>query len=484
MLAETDFHDITSDARRELVAFLEAPKSTLIVERFANLARRVERRNGTGQLGPLSCWHRLFQSELIREHGYERVPISHASTVAAPSYIEDTVFESSGLDSHIDDEIMDTMGSANPHWCTHDAANRKLAALRTMSFTDCDGKWDDIYNSFWSILMRPGVVVMRSGEKKGALVLVAGRFGFLGWVVELARNTAGVYLRFGTKGDACVAFHRVTDPQAWSCISVCAVSPGDTRFDPMFSLPGLRAMLVDKKTKLLEFAARAGFPGVLREDLQRIFNTLHIKYEKGRKPSSKADLLRAIIRRCIPECSEAEEEAAVAKHDLDEFEDVDPESAAIFDSSVLDVLIESMEDADFGEQAEALRAKYKERKAQRATRASCAAASSSAPLAALPASGAACSSGRDIVFPAGRGFTTMEGKAYLPPKALCRIDGWHTSPRWQLRAPWMTSVSKSFDRDDWLADREAFLYCLRRCWQERTRLFSDVCPWNLGELAF
>ena len=64
-----------------------APKSTWLIDNFGNLGRRCERKNGNVKAAPLTVWHRLSQSALLRQFEVKQVPASAAAAEAAPSKI-------------------------------------------------------------------------------------------------------------------------------------------------------------------------------------------------------------------------------------------------------------------------------------------------------------------------------------------------------------------------------------------------------------
>ena len=485
MLAEDDFQFVRPAMLQEVEAFLNAPKTTLFVEHFNNLGRRVERRNGSGKLEPIAAWHRFSCCKILEEHDIRKVSATAASDAAAPSVIDASIFESTELDSHIPDELLETMAMGTPNWPTQNALNRKLASMRTLCLIETGGAWERIQASFWSAVARPGLVVFTQGDPTAVLCLVSGRFGLLGWNVELARNAAGVYLRFGKKTDKSIAYHRIEEPENWQCVAVRAVAPGDQDLDPAWTLPGLRAMLVGEKQDLLRNGAEHGFPGLLRDDLRRMFDHLKIPYVRGKKPSSKGDLLMAVIKHCLG-CTDQQAQEAMEKHDQEEFEDIDPGSATIFDPDVLQGLLEEMGDEGFEEAIVSFKGEYEGRKAARCWRDLHRQKAAPAAPAASAGSSSSGSAGAAIAWPPGRSLTQREAKRYVPPGTNVRKDtGWNLAPRWQFRAKWLdSSLSASYPHGDHEADRNAFVQVLRKAWAERTRDFDEVCPWDLGPLGF
>jgi hypothetical protein len=109
MLSEVKFQHVPELCKADLTNFASAPKSTLTLELFGNLARRVERKNGTGKFGPLSIWHRMSSNSILADMDLPRLMTTQAATSVAPAVVADGVFHAVETDCKISDEVLDTI---------------------------------------------------------------------------------------------------------------------------------------------------------------------------------------------------------------------------------------------------------------------------------------------------------------------------------------------------------------------------------------
>jgi hypothetical protein len=204
-----------------------------------------------------------------------------------------------------------------------------------------------------------GVVVKKAGEERGTLVVRSSPHGFVGWSVSLAAAGAGACLLWGEATADSVKLYTVEDPSEWSCVETKAVPPGDGAHGPSGSFRGVRVMPVGTRTPLLEFVARRGFQGLTCAELRRIFNELKIEYRRGAKPTSKVELLAALIRHCVPAITDVELEAAVLKHEEEDSSVAAPTCVSFSkDPDALSLVLEEAQDEDMLEAVKSTKTRF------------------------------------------------------------------------------------------------------------------------------
>ena len=479
MLDETRFKYVQQLAREEVDDFAKCPKSTHLIENMGNLGRQVERKNSSGKLAPLTAWHRMFHSTLLEEFDLPPIKTTGAAESAAPKIIAKSVFEAEEDDCTIPDNLLDHLHSKDPSWPAQGPLQRRQAGLRWAAAVSLDGDWTRISKSWWSCWQTPGTVTRLTGATKGTFVLSSGVHGFLGWEISLVQTPAGISVVWPSPTATSIEVHVVEDPTHWKVIPVSATAPGDSKRDPTGALTEITPLLVDKSADLLEFCARQGLRGHTLEQMRRAFDELKVPFVKGFKPKDKASYSQALIRHLIPGCTDDQLKAALKETDVDPHDDICP-GDAIFEPDALGLALDELGDEDLGE---ALREFKEKAKRHHVAKAKAKLAHAKLGLDLGGGSGAAGSGGSAgtsrILLVAGRGLTQKEGKCYLPPMSSLRKDNVR-DPRWQIRAEYLVpSVSSAFVRDDEADDNKAFLVCLRRAWDERTRQFGDKCPYNL-----
>ena len=344
MLQEHGFDHVPQQVQRELQDFANAPKSTVLIENFGNLGRRIERKNGSGKCDPLTIWHRMLHTPLLKEFEAHVVPTTEAATAAAPAVVDHSLFETDAEECSITESQFDSLAEKNPSWPAQGPLNRRLAPLKAICAVECEGDWDQIQHCFWSRSMPTRMVCKQRGSRIGYLCMVADTFGCIGWKVHLKKRGELFLLNFGRKGEASQDFF-VRDPTEWSCVRTMVVSPGDPEHDPDRRLAGLTVCCTTGMESMLAVQAKLGFHGHTREELRRIWAGRNIPAPPGRRPSTKGDFLAAIIRHELPGASDEEVAAAAEKHEDDPMDTL-PVSDLIFDQDAMELVFEDMQDDD------------------------------------------------------------------------------------------------------------------------------------------
>jgi hypothetical protein len=478
-LDEDEFKSVSTFVRDDLYEFSVAPTHTLLIENCGNLGRRIEKKNGAGKASPQIVWHRMSTSKLLPDFDVPIVPQTNAAIRAAAPSIGDGVFFAKPEDCSVPDTLLDRIHDVRPNWPTQSALNRRLAAIRWACALEFDGDWDAIESTYWSVVMMPQTFVRKTGDLNTYFfVLMSSPHGFLGWRFKPSRLPNGhlsLALTSPSKDSVCIQV--VRDVAQWDVVPVESCSPGHAIEDPKGKFGGIRFILTGAPKPLLPYLCATGLRDIPVEILKKMHVALAVPLLMGKRPTTRAELSKTIVRHVMTDFSEEQvlEACLRATTDADEFDSC---VTGIFDREEIDLVLEEFADENLIDEITKLKAKAKSKALAREKQ------KIALVKAAIFVPGAAASSGhvdepQPLYWIPGRGLLQSEARFFLPPSATLRKDE-KRDPRWQVRAPYINpSYSRKYQRGDSALDNDALLSCLRHAWLEYTRQFDKVCPWVL-----
>lgn len=487
-LAEARFACVPGHLRPELLDYALAQKTTLMIENMGNLCRRVERKNGSGKLAPLTAWHRCSRSQLAEEYDRPSAPVTSAAKAAAATSVPQQAFEADPQECSLTDEQLDSLHMSSPDWPNLSPDSQKFAALRWKATLSVGGDWQRLQSGFLNMLVQVGGVV--AGPKDRGLsgpflVLLSRPACFVAWRLVLAKTAHDkVFLKLPGECTAkeqiqCLRVERHED---WRCLQPVCVGSGHPTHDPWCDSDGFALMAAGKAEPLLPFACRRGLKGMSVVHLRELFDAESIPFAKGSKPKTESDLVQAIVRHVLKGCTDDEVNLAVGRRDEDidlPIDTVEP----LLEKDGFDLVIDDIGNEELADEVLRYKEKLlKQRVAKEAKHAKMAkmgsASSSSGAVQHEPQRKA-------VAWAPGRGLLQTEAKKYCPPKfSLAKDMTWHF--RWIIRssAPkW--SATRAFGKEASEAcDNEALLFCLRKAWHKHEEFGGAPCPYALDGSLF
>ena len=371
---------------------------------------------------------------------------------------------------------------------------------------------DEDVQAFWKcLLFQPlsMVLCLDHDENNGGLVLRATQYGVLVWRMRLNRRTRGAANLFENDDDAKKLDIIVPeDISRWRTCAIRALRPA--KLESVMRAGGVpsrgthvglaREGAVDT---MYAFAAKKAFPGLTVPHLKKAMKDLGMRFSARDRPKRLVDILRALIRRCLPDLSPEEVDELIAKRGCAVSHG--EQASVLAEPGVLDMMGNLLDDGDMDIAADAVKdsAQASERqrqetsRAQRASDAPGAASSSgaapptppplAAPLEAPPTPPLAPPVvGRPLPPPhEGAHVWSQEQLAtFLPAVRGVRMwpgDAYHL--RWRVKYPAKpphAGTSRTFGGAR--SERSAILYCLMWAWRTHQHFHPDaVCPWEFPD---
>ena len=475
-LAETNFEAVYPWLVQELEGYGRAHNSSLIVENLFNVARRVSKKNPRHRLEPKGLWHAIALGDsCTSDFGRPNLEISRTAKSASIKALPKNLFVAEAGASTLTPEQLKDLASEKPNWPNHNARNHKNAALQTLAMVQAKGDWGVLSKVWLSLLLIPGSYVMQTGGR-ASLVLATTPFGFVGFKCQVKKVGQEMLVDLSAMTEECLTFDYVVNPEEWKCVELVPTMP-TAAGSPSLSRR-LRLCKGGRVEPLLKFSMLRGLPNLTVFFLKKLFAepSLACHWERGKKPTSEADLLRALARHIFGEdCTpgilkQVATNRTAWKDDLEAFVQESP----LWAGDVAATLAEEIEDLELHEEVE----EYKQKmQAQRLRKQKERAALSE--VFCDGAQGSIATHKKAIQWP-DRGFSQVQAKTLLPPGAsISKEKAWHH--RWKVQSLVLGQRSKTFAGGDPVADRAALNYCLRLAWGAWTKVSGKACPWQLDD---
>ena len=435
----------------------------------------------------MRCWHESMTSSLLPDFDRKAVPTTNAARTVAPKKIVSSTFnftECPQEQCSIDNDDLETIHKATPDWPAMSPLEVKRVACRLQCAIDCQGGWAKIQDAWQSLLVQPGSVIVKVGEKKAILALSTSPHAFIGWRVTVVKLKGGGYsVSFSDVTKETLVCQAVINRDEWNCIALSTLSPCDKTAGAADHIrPGLGLQTAGVKMPLVLFAAMNGFRGLLMPHLRMLYNSMGFP-KIAKPPRTEAQFCEAMLRNLKKDVNDTMvAEALSARVATPE---KDTLLSPMFSEGFEEVVAETLDDED-------LKALFMEQKAmtdrKKAVATKLLESSSLAPgVASSSSDGAlpgAAAPRRPVPFVAGRGLTQPEAKALFPKGVRLSKDLKHHY-RWIARADWLKpAVTKTFSASEHGTDNSALLHCLSVVWPVHTARTGELCPWQLDDSLF
>lgn len=477
-LAEVGFDMVPADVRSDLLGFSRSYLSSLICEQFFNEMREAAGDNRAKRMEAFNMYHTMARASKSL-HEFDRPPlvVTSAARAAAPPKLPPSTFCAEPNKFSLGPEVLDGLMSPTPSWPTMSPQRLKLVPMAWELMRAHNGNWAEMQNSFLSLLIQPGSLVCKPGEKVGRLVLCATHFGALTYRMALRPESV---IELAPLARESVEFVSVDNPSRWKIVAtrVEAIAPGG-------GAAGKAAIVLKhdgSAEPLLRHACRRGFRGLTIEHLRRLCRVVEVSEPR---PATEARLLNTLAVAIMKD--EATEDflkqAMVARHECaDASAHIQPTKIFATDGGVGDALdVEFSDDEVVEEQIKRLReqkAKAARQQAERVQAVEGLRSSATSSSAAPKATGERAA--RKFVAVQGDGITAAAAKAYLPPDCALSKDDKREN-RWRLRMKWSNAErSKSYGRRSECTDWEAMTFLIQLAWREHSRLTGHPCPFSFS----
>jgi uncharacterized membrane protein YgcG len=375
---------------------------------------------------------------------------------------------------------------------------------------------------FLSLLVEPGMVVMRKGSGVHAnvprfqgVVLRTTTHGFLSQPVLLTKTTHKNLVSLQCHAGLPVEFMSIEDcklPLAtWKACMIDIATPGDPKYKAVKNAIALTPKSV--MMPLVSLACERGLRCFTLHWLRKLYTHLEVKKEPGeRKPQTVEGFVRVIIKHQLPAKSPEEIDKILVARGL-ELEGLKSDlETIIHDKSELEFVAEEFGDEDFADMVSQHKAAVQRAQTRRAARAAKqapasssgsggpgSASSGSGGSGAVGSSGGSSGSGsaglKPIKFVAGRGLFQSEARDYKPPGS--NLEKELVFGRWILSAPWLSSlsgpgvkrpsISLTFNQAGGGVEGEnkSLVHILSIGWNvAECEIVDTKCPWDLNPTVF
>lgn len=184
-LYEVQFEHVPDDLKRDLTDFAQSHLSSLIVECAFNESRRVSGHNRGARQGGAQLWHlTTLGSGLGDNFGRPSVRPSASAKVASCGRLPKGIFVGSAVEGSMPAETLDEITTPRPAWPTPSPATFKSAAIAWQVVRSTQGLWQENKNSWLSLLMTPGTVVLHRQSQHAKMVLEPRCARFLAWALS------------------------------------------------------------------------------------------------------------------------------------------------------------------------------------------------------------------------------------------------------------------------------------------------------------
>lgn len=171
-LYEVDFQSVPPDLKADLTDFARSHLSTLMVEQAFNESRRVAAHNRAGRQEGTQLWHLTTMGGQLGENfGRPTIKPSPAAKAASSGKLPKCLFTGGAVDGSISNDKFEELVSPRPTWPTPSPASFKAAALAWQVVRATEGEWARNKNSWLSLLMTPGTIVLHNMSQHAKMVL-------------------------------------------------------------------------------------------------------------------------------------------------------------------------------------------------------------------------------------------------------------------------------------------------------------------------
>lgn len=370
----------------------------------------------------------------------------------------------------------------------------RLTSVGTMALIETGGDCKRISSAWLTLLLSPGSVVMKSGDKPlGGLVMYTTQFGCMLAVLRriVLKPPSGekivVYI-VSEAQDASFRFAMVEDPSVWKAAAAKPVPPILLQhmcrgLSPTELPTGIVIMLDAPPNALLKFAARQSFRSMSLVHLRKLAKMLLVG-RSGLDTWPEKRLLTALVQYLLQDSSENEVNAIVAARTK-----IPEPEVSLLTQLVEDDLVEGLFERDDAHEiklhAKKIIARKKADDLQKKKT-----TSATAPSAGCTETGGACSSSHvgkrtpvQSAPPTG-GLSSSEAQQFKPQVVGCSLyKDTALHMRWSARYPREEppySCTKAWTTTG-LTDRQAMCFCLRWLWDRHKEATGEECPHELAD---
>ena len=276
-----------------------------------------------------------------------------------------------------------------------------------------------------------------------------------------------------------VTYHLITDAEAWRCVDLQAVVPGEPAWKP--SMPCHKALIMPfgRIGNVAAHCCLKGFPRWTMAGLKSLYQALDCKPPGGeRPPATERGLLAALGKRLLGDAYSEEvlNEIVEAKTKIEEDGDDLISDSPIAADDPSGVLEDIMDDEDLLHELQLAKQKMKQHKAKMQTKAKQLQDESKASMAASSSASASKKRKQPHLKPGG--LSQVEAAALAPPGcSVSKEAQWHH--RWRIKAKYVTGkTSFGFKHNVEGADNDALKQAMRVAWAEWCKTSGSTCPFD------
>lgn len=379
-----------------------------------------------------------------------------------------------------DDADISELTNSDAAWPNPSPQSLKLAPMSYLFAKHFRGDWCRMELGFLNLILMPGTVVLKPGEKFAKLCLSSTLYGC--WLCRCEVDREGKWLKLGLVAERSLEYVSLEDAKDWRVCTITVEArqleeDGSAQLRPWPRFSG-------KATSALKHSALHGFRCLSVAQLKLLYDYLGVgEVQGGRRPATEVPLVTSLCEFVLGQAATPQtiEAALLARHSLGESSSETLLGATkLFDPHMDSVVGELFDDdPDIVQQMADLKMQ-KERRAR----------ASEQRMATLkrmkPPSGASSSSAdkpaRRFVAVEANGLSAGAAKAFCPSSASISKDDKREN-RWRVRSKLLGSEkSKSYGRKSATTDWQAMVHVLTLAWRAHTLATGEGCPFDFEGL--
>ena len=484
---ECDFMTLPRPALQEVMAMSQAWITSLPVELAANRLRKVQRQHPASKLGRTSRWHKVANSDILKDMDRSPVSLTEADTASVRGVrgVTSNLFDAQRHDLSLGEEFCEAVVNGDMDFAIPKAELVYERTLCCNALRICRARGLVLSKCWYSVLAAPKVVISTCVEKEwtaGLLVCRSSEHGVIGITVAVEKSEGGKLFMSTRRAEGLERWDHVIieDPTAWRAVNVVAVPPSCHVEMIGLAVPRDEVLLVAQRQPegLHVASARGGFSGASRPRLLQLKTLMGVE---GKAPKSNFGLLTMLVAFCLPGKTPEQIEAIVRERgvappakfvSLITAKNVKDAGECIDEDVMQDVRARVTSDAV---KKQVKGAVAKERKRAREDVKKKPPTEPPAHSTVSPSTLSSGSSKTRCPLVVKEQYTKDDVRAVCPPEPKIVIKRDPIAGRWQLnyptgRAPYSTSKAWG----DLAHERACVLHCVEWAWDQHRRLHPTV----------
>ena len=319
-LAEVEFKEVPDYVHTDLLAYARAPAGTKHIEDVIGDVKRVASASPSGRIGDAMRWKACMTSGKLVESDRPPVTITSAAKAAASNHLASETFRS-GDTCSLEPQVVETLSEDPASWPTPSPMARKLTPIAWMLAVQCQGEWDNIKNSWFSLLAQPQTILRKRGDDKCGMVVTTTPYGVFCRRMTLFREIAGDR-RFFLAPTVCSGGGEsnwylvcIEEKKDWRVTQLEAMAPHQVPANIKDLLPGIAYKALDQNKSLMQIASMNGFKNMNTTFLKMLIADCRIKFGTGMYPGTVAAMVGALMKHVDPEVTDDAISEALQRRD-------------------------------------------------------------------------------------------------------------------------------------------------------------------------